>query len=83
MAIDDHINYEKLKFDINREASKISALWSGKNWKVWISFTGEEILPSAQKWIIEQAKFTLVKAFEKQAKTIEDQRKNNLMLQTI
>ena len=52
MAIDDHINYEKLKFDINREASKISALWSGKNWKVWISFTGEEILPSVQKWII-------------------------------
>ena len=86
MAIDDHINDEKLKYDINREAAKISALWSGKNWKVWISFTGEEILPSAQKWIIEQAKFTyspLVKAFEKQAKTIEDQRKNNLMLQTI
>ena len=86
MAIDDHINDEKLKYDINREAAKISALWSGKNWKVWISFTGEEILPSAQKWIIEQAKFTyspLVKAFEKQAKTIGDQRKNNLMLQTI
>ena len=52
MAIDDHINDEKLKYDINREAAKISALWSGKNWKVWISFTGEEILPSAQKWII-------------------------------
>ena len=39
-------------------------------------FTGEEILPSDQKQIIEQAKFTyspLDKAFAKQTKTIEDQ----------
>ena len=38
--------------------------------------TGEEILPSNQQQIIEQAKFTyspLGKAFEKQTKTIEDQ----------
>ena len=38
--------------------------------------SGEEILPSDQIRIIEQAKFTyspLVKAFEKQVKTIEDQ----------
>ena len=38
--------------------------------------TGEEILPSNQKQMIEQAKFTyspLGKAFEKQIKTIEDQ----------
>ena len=38
--------------------------------------TGEEILPSNQQQIIEQAKFTyspLGKAFEKQIKTIEDQ----------
>ena len=38
--------------------------------------TGEEILPSNQKEMIEQAKFTyspLDKAFEKQIKTIEDQ----------
>ena len=37
--------------------------------------TGEEILPSNQQQIIEQAKFTyspLGKAFEKQTKTIED-----------
>ena len=41
-----------------------------------IYLTGEEILPSNQKQIIEQAKFTyspLGKAFEKQIKTIEDQ----------
>ena len=40
--------------------------------------TGEEILPSNQQQIIEQAKFTyspLGKAFEKQTKTIEDQGK--------
>ena len=39
-------------------------------------FTGEDILPSHQQLIIEQAKFTyspLGKAFEKQIKTIEDQ----------
>ena len=37
--------------------------------------TGEEILPSNQQQIIEEAKFTyspLGKAFEKQTKTIED-----------
>ena len=37
--------------------------------------TGEEILPSNQSRIIEQAKFTyssLGKAFEKQTKTIEE-----------
>ena len=40
--------------------------------------SGEEILPSNKKKIIEQAKFTyssLRKAFEKQIKTIEDQGK--------
>ena len=38
--------------------------------------TGEETLPSNQKQMIEQAKFThsaLGKAFEKQINTIEDQ----------
>ena len=42
-------------------------------------FTVEEILPSNQKQIIEQAKFTcspLGKAFQKQTKTIEDKEKN-------
>ena len=43
--------------------------------------TGEEILSSNQKQIIEQAKFTyspLGKAFEKQIKTIEDQGKKQV-----
>ena len=75
MAIDDQITDEKLQYDINREAAKISALSSGKIDK-YEYLTGEEILPSNQQQIIEQAKFTyspLGKAFEKQIKTIEDQ----------
>ena len=57
------------------------ALSSGKIDK-YKYLTGEEILPSNKKQIIEQAKFTyssLGKAFEKQTKTIEDQGKK-LML---
>ena len=48
------------------------ALSSGKTDK-YKYLTGEEILPSNKKQIIEQAKFTyssLGKAFEKQTKTI-------------
>ena len=75
MTIDDKIRDEKVQYDINREAGKISALSSGKIDKNEF-FTGEKILPSDQSGIIEQAKFTyspLGKAFEKQIKTIEDQ----------
>ena len=75
MIIEDKIKDEKLQYDINREAAKISALSSGKIDK-YEYLTGEEILPSNQKQIIEQAKFTyspLGKDFEKQTKTIEDQ----------
>ena len=74
MTIEDQIRDEKLQYDINREAAKISALSSGKIDKYEI-LTGEEILPSNQQQIIEQVKFTyfpLGKAFEKQTKTIED-----------
>ena len=74
MTIEDQIKGEKLQYDINREAAKISALSSGKIDK-YEYLTGEEILPSNQQQIIEQAKFTyspLGKAFEKQTKTIED-----------
>ena len=46
MTIDDQI-------DINREAAKISALSSGKIDK-YEYLTGEKILPSNQKQIIEQ-----------------------------
>ena len=74
MKIIDQIRDEKLQYNINREAAKISALSSGKIHK-YEYLTGEDILPSNQQQIIEQAKFTyspLGKAFEKQIKTIED-----------
>ena len=75
MTIEDQIRDEKLQYDVNTEAAKISALSSGKIDK-YEHLTGEAILPSNQQQIIEQAKFTyspLGKAFEKQTKTIEDQ----------
>ena len=75
MTINDQIRDEKLQYDINREAAKISALSSGKIHK-YQYLTGEDILPSNQQQIIEQTRFTyspLGKAFEKQIKTIEDQ----------
>ena len=75
MTINDQIRDEKLQYDINREAAKISALSSGKIDK-YEYLTGKEILPSNQQQIIEQAKFAyspLGKVFEKQIKTIEDQ----------
>ena len=70
MAINDQIRGEKLQYDINREAAKISALSSGKIHK-YEYFTGEDILPSNQQQIIAQARFTyspLGKAFEKKFK---------------
>ena len=67
MTIDDQIRDEKLQYDINREAAKICALSSNKlNKHEYL--TGQEILPSNQKQMIEEAKFTdspLGKAFEK------------------
>ena len=80
MTIEDQIKDEKLQYGINRQAAKVSALTSGKIDK-YEFLTGEEILPSNQQQIIQQAKFTyspLGKAFEKQAKTIEDQGKKQV-----
>ena len=75
MTINDQIRDEKVQYDINRETAKLSALSSGKIQK-YEYLTYEDILPSNQQKIIEQAKFTyslLGKAFEKQIKMIEDQ----------
>ena len=72
MTIDDQIKDEKLQSNIHREAAKISGLSSGK-FNKYKYHKGEELLPSNQKQIIKQAKFTyspLEKAFEKQTKTI-------------
>ena len=57
MTINGQVRDEKLQYDINREAAKISALSSGKIDK-YEYLTDEEILPSNQQQIIEQAKFT-------------------------
>ena len=75
MTIEDQIKNEKLQYDINREAAKISALSLGKLDK-YEYLAGEEMLPSNQQQIIQQAKFNyspLEKAIEKQIKTIKDQ----------
>ena len=81
MTIEDQIKDEKLQYDIDREAAKISALSTGKIDK-YEYFTGEEILPSNQQQIIQQAKFNYSpfgKAFEKQIKTIENQGKKQVV----
>ena len=80
MILEDQIRDEKLQYHIKSEAAKISALSSGEIIK-YEYLTGKEILPSNQKQIIEQAKFTyspLGKTFEKQTKTIEDQIKKQI-----
>ena len=48
MAINEQIIDEKLQYDVNREAAKISALLPGKINK-YEYLTGEEILSSSQK----------------------------------
>ena len=70
MTTEDKIRDEKLQYGINREVAKISALSSVKIDKHEY-LTGEEILPSNQRKMIEKGKFAcspLVKAFEKQIK---------------
>ena len=74
MPIKYQIKDERLQYNINREAAIIWVLSSGKIDK-YEYLTNEEIIPSDQSSIIEQAKFTyspLGKAFEKLIKTIEE-----------
>ena len=80
MTIVDQIKAEKIQYDINSEASKISAASPGKTNK-YEYLAGEEILPFNQKQIIEQANFTYSpfgKAFEEQTKTVKDQREKQI-----
>ena len=68
-------SYEKLQYDNNKEAAKISPLPSGKIDK-YKYLTGEEILLSDQGRAIKQTKFTyspLWKTFEKRTKRIEEE----------
>ena len=57
MAIDDKIVDEKLQYIIKREAAKIS-VFSFEKIDKHEYITSEEILPSVQRRVIEQAKFT-------------------------
>ena len=80
MTIGNKIKDEKLKYDINREAAKISALSSRKVDK-YDTLTGGKILPPDRRRVIEQVKFTyspLGKAFEKQTKQLKNKKKNKL-----
>ena len=80
MTIDDKIRNKILQNDINSEAAKILALLSGKIDK-YECLLCEEMLPSNQSRIIEQAKFTyssLGKAFHKLIKTIVDQEQKQI-----
>ena len=82
MTIEDQIKDEKLQYDINREAAKISALSSRKLDK-YEYLTGEEILPSNQQQIIQQTKINyspLGKAIEKKKKLFKIKEKNKLLL---
>ena len=78
MTIEDQIRDEKLQYDINREAAKISALSSGKI-DTYEYLSGKEILPSNQQQMIQQAKFTyslLEKAFKTKQKQLNIKGKN-------
>ena len=59
MTIDDKIRDEKLQYDINREAAKISALSSRKIDK-YEYLTGEEILPTDQRRVINKLSFHIL-----------------------
>ena len=73
MPIDDKIKDEKIQYDINREAAKISALSSGKIYMIILQAKKYCLL--IEKQIIKQARFTyspLGKAFKEQTKTIKE-----------
>ena len=86
ITINKKIKKEKLQYNINREAGKISALSSNKIDK-YAYLTSENILPSGPSQVIEEAKFTyspLGKSFEKQTNTIKehgDKQSNAIMKQ--
>ena len=62
MTTEDKIRDEKLKYGINREAGKISALLSGKTDK-YEYLTGEEIFPDQGRIIEKVYLFYLRKSF--------------------
>ena len=57
MTIDEKIRDEKFQDDLKRKAPKISELSSGKI-DIYEHLTGEEVLDSNRRQIVQQAKFT-------------------------
>ena len=82
MTINKKIKYEKLQYDINRDAAKISASLSGKiDIDKYEFLIDNEILSSDQLQTLEQAKFTytpLRNTFNEQTKTIEEHREKQI-----
>ena len=80
MAIDDQIKNRKPQHDCKIEAAKIPALPSD-NIDKYQYLTGEEILPSNQKQIIEQASLLILlwkKLLENKQKQLKIHKKNRL-----
>ena len=80
ILIDNKIRDKNLQDDINREVEKIRTLSFGKIDK-YEYLTGEELLPSGQRRVVEQDTCTyssLRKALEKQTKTIDSQGKKQI-----
>ena len=59
MTINYQIRDEKLQYDVNREAAKISGLSSGKIYK-YEYLTCQDILPSNQQKIIEETNLLIL-----------------------
>ena len=77
MTIDDKIRDEKLQYKITKKAAKLAAL-SSKKIDKYEYLAGDDILPSNQRQIMEQANFvyySLGKTFEKHTKIIEMKKK--------
>ena len=73
MTIENMIRNEKLRYNFNREATKILALSSSKIYK-YEYLTGEEIVTFDPSKIIQQSKCIyslLQKALEKQVQSIK------------
>ena len=70
MTIDDKIKDEKLQYDINREPEKISASETIDKYEY---LTGEEILSSNQRQIVEQTRFAYSPLGKALGKQIEKQ----------
>ena len=78
MTIDDKITDEKLQFDINSAAAKISILWSGKidkyeRWRIIVTTTAKN-----STWSIIFLFREFGKALEKLTKTFDEHGKKQI-----